>query len=203
MQIRPYLLRSFAVFLAVLACTASTPHAEDGPQGMMLVATGDLDGTPFQRAVLVAAPLSQGGYVGFIINRPTQVRLESLLPDQPSSRRVIDPVYVGGPQLKESVFALTRKAPAKHGTVIALSSDLFAVLDGDSVERVIESTPNDARFVLGLIIWGPDQLDEQIRAGVWDVRPADANAVFRRKSGGLWDELQGESAQEDPQAQWI
>jgi putative transcriptional regulator len=203
MKIRPYLLRSFAAFLAVLTCTASTPRAEDGPQGMMLVATADLDGTPFQRAVLVAAPLSQGGYVGFIINRPTQVRLGSLLPNQPSSGKVIDPVYVGGPQLKESVFALTRKAPGNHGTVIALSSDLFAVLDGDSVERVIESTPNDARFVLGLIIWGPDQLDEQIRTGVWDVRPADANAVFRRKSAGLWDELQGESVQEDPQAHWI
>jgi len=56
---------------------------------------------------------------------------------------------------------------------------LVAVLDGDSLDRVIETTPNDARYFAGLMLWRPGVLEEEVREGVWSVRPASVDAVLR------------------------
>jgi putative transcriptional regulator len=183
--------RLVAALIATLPCAVGAPRAEDLAQAVMLVATTELDDTDFQRTVLVAAPLAQGGYIGFIINRPTTLKLENLLPDKASSGRVVDPVYFGGPMLPRVVFALARRAPNSHAGVIPLIPNLFAVLDSDDVDQVVKTTPNEARYFLGLIIWDSDQLQQEVRAGLWEVRPVDETAVFRGGPTGLWREFQG------------
>ena len=64
--------------------------------------------------------------------------------------------------------------------------DLFAVFDSVTVDRVIETAPNDARYFLGLVVWMPGELESEIRAGAWDVRPADAETVFQSNATRLW-----------------
>jgi putative AlgH/UPF0301 family transcriptional regulator len=61
---------------------------------------------------------------------------------------------------------------------------------------VIETMPNDARYFAGLVVWRPGELDEEIRAGAWQVLPADAKTVFHANPAGLWRDLHraGESA---------
>jgi hypothetical protein len=54
---------------------------------------------------------------------------------------------------------------------------------------VIETMPNDARYFAGLTAWRPGELDDEIRAGAWEVRPADASTVFRADPGSLWRDL--------------
>jgi len=153
------------------------------------VATARLAGSIYDETVLVAAPLPQGEHIGFILNRPTRVKLETLFPGHAPSRKVVDPVSLGGPMLPGTIVALTRKVPLKSGAAIPLMSGLVAVLDGESVDRVIETTPNDARYFAGLVIWAPGALDEEIRSGVWNVRPASVETVFRANPAGLWKEL--------------
>ena len=68
---------------------------------------------------------------------------------------------------------------------------LVAVIDGEAVDRIIETTPNDARYFVGLMIWAPDELDEQIDQGAWDVRPADVDTVLPSSAPGLWKSLSG------------
>jgi putative transcriptional regulator len=155
----------------------------------MLVATANLAGSGFDEAVLVAAPLPAGGHVGFIVNRPTSVKLASLFPEHAPSSKVLDPVYVGGPVFPEGVFAVTRRAPEGDENSIALMPGLVAVFGAASVDRVIETTPNDARYFVGLMVWRPGELDEQIRAGTWAVRPADADTVLATNSDALWKTL--------------
>ena len=66
---------------------------------------------------------------------------------------------------------------------------LVLVLDGATVDRVIETMPNDARYFAGLVVWRPGELDEEIRAGAWQVLPADAKTVFHANPAGLWKDL--------------
>jgi len=65
-----------------------------------LVASERLSDSPYAQTVVLAAPLPEGGHIGFVLNRPTGVKLESLLPDQESNRKVVDQVYAGGPALR-------------------------------------------------------------------------------------------------------
>ena len=65
------------------------------------------------------------------------------------------------------------------------------VIDSATVDRIIETTPNDARYFVGLMLWGPDALEDEIRDGAWEVRPADIDSVLRTNSNGLWKSLEG------------
>ena len=176
-------------FFAPLGVTGDVRGA-DRSRPLMLVATSRLEESAYEQTVVVAVPLPQGGHIGFIINRPTSVKLETLFPDQAAFRQVVDPVYLGGPGLSNAVFALTRKAPDESGSAIPITPGLFAVLDGPAVDHVIETTPMSARFFVGAIVWTSGELDEQIQHGAWDVRATNAEVVFRADSADLWDELQ-------------
>jgi putative AlgH/UPF0301 family transcriptional regulator len=183
-------LESFGGLVLVFAFAAAA-SAADLSEAVILVASNSLTGSPFQQTVILAAPLPQGGHFGFIVNRPTGVKLESLFPEQASTHNVIDPVYAGGPAMPRAVFAVTRKAPHGGGEVLSPMPGLALIIDAESVDRIIETTPNDARYFIGLMIWAPDELEDQIDQGAWDVRPADVDTALPESAPGLWKSLGG------------
>jgi putative transcriptional regulator len=180
------------VLLVLLACGAGAVRANEISAPVTLVATARLAGSGYDEAVLIAAPLRNGAAIGFIINRPTRAKLGDLFPGHAPSRKVVDDVYFGGPMLAESLFVIARRTPAGKGAgaeAVPLMPGLVLVLDGATVDRVIETMPNDARYFAGLVAWSPGELDEEIRAGAWQVLPADAKTVFHANPAGLWNEL--------------
>jgi putative transcriptional regulator len=194
MNLATRILRPFGALLIVLACATGAAHAAEPSQAVMLIATERLAGSGFDETVLVATPLPTGEHIGFIINRPTGLKLATVLPEYAPSRKVIDPVYLGGPLLSGSLFVLARQVPqGSDGDVIPLVPGLVLAMDAATVDRVIETMPNDARYLAGLVVWEPGELDAEIRAGAWEVRAADAGAVFHANPAGLWEELHTES----------
>ena len=184
-------LQFLGAFLVLLAGMTGAAHAIDLSQAVILVASNRLAGSIYEQTVILAAPLPQGGHLGFVVNRPTSMKLESLFPEQASTRNVVDPVYAGGPMLSNAVFAVMRKAPDNNGNFLPLMPGLVVAIDGATVDRIIETTPNDARYFVGLMFWAPDDLDDEIRNGAWEVRPADVDTVLRANSSGLWKALEG------------
>ncbi|HYT97878.1 MAG TPA: YqgE/AlgH family protein, partial [Casimicrobiaceae bacterium] len=141
--------------------------------------------------------LPNGGHVGFIINRPTDVKLATLFPDDTRSRGLDAAVSIGGPMLPRAIFALTHMAPEGDSDTVTLMPGLVAVLDAAGVGHVLETTANDARYFIGLVVWAPDELEQQISAGAWDVKNADPNLVLRAKSDRLLQELRGNKSKTD------
>jgi putative AlgH/UPF0301 family transcriptional regulator len=187
-------LKSFGAFLVLFAGMTGAARAADLSEAVILVASDRLAGSIYEQTVILAAPLPQGGHLGFIVNRPTHVKLETLFPQQPSTHNVADPVYAGGPVLSNAVFAVTRKAPdnnGNNGNFFSPIPGLVVVIDAATVDRIIETTPNDARYFVGLMFWAPDDLEDEIRNGAWEVRPADVDTVLRANSTGLWKSLEG------------
>src|SRR5262245_53928167 len=99
------------------------------------------------------------GHFGLIVNRPTQAKLAALFPTHAPSRKVAQPLYLGGPLMPTLVIALARKAP-QAAAVIPIMPGLVAVIDGRGVDRVIETAPNDARYFAGRALWAPGEFDE-------------------------------------------
>ena len=178
-----------ALVLAIVF--AAGARAADLSEAVILVASDSLTGSAFQQTVILAAPLPKGGHFGFIVNRPTGVRLESLFPEQTSTRNVVDPVYAGGPAMPRALFAVTRNMPHNGGQVLSPMPGLAVVIDADTVDRIIETRPNDARYFMGLMIWAPDELEDQIDRGAWDLRPADIDTALPASAPGLWKSLSG------------
>src|SRR5262245_233461 len=179
---KPFLGLMAALFLALPAAAADI----DAP--VVLVAKRQLTDRFYGATILVARPIGQGQHIGFIVNRPSRVTLGELFPQHAPSRKVPDPVFVGGPVNSESIFALVQTSKNPGGRSVKLSDNLFVVIDGKIVDEVIENDPSHARFVAGLVAWRSGELQEEIKRGAWYVLAADADLVVR-KPGGLWEEL--------------
>src|SRR6266568_126823 len=127
-----------------------------------LVAAPRLIDPDYRGAVLLAVPVENNRHVGVIINRPTGRSLASLFPEHVPSKLVHDPVYFGGPMLRQAIFA---------------------------VDHIIEQTPNEARYYVGYVAWRPGELSQEVDRGLWYVLDADPELVCRKDPGRLWEEL--------------
>ena len=180
-------MKYFLALVVALAAAAPVAAADiDAP--MLLVAKRQLRDRIYGASILVARPIGQDQHIGFIVNRPTRVTLADLFPTHAPSKRVADPVFLGGPISSESIFALVQTTKNPGGRSVRLLDNLFAVIDGKLVDDVIENDPTHARFVAGLVAWRAGELTEEIRRGAWHVLAADSRLVLR-KPEGLWEEL--------------
>lgn len=175
-----------------IACIALTnARAQEGdPAGAItLVAAPRLIDPDYRGAVLLAVPLENSRHVGVIVNRPTGRSLSSLFPEHAPSKLVRDPVYFGGPMLRQAVFAVVHIDHTPGPGSIQMMKELFLATQGAVVDHIIEETPNAARYYVGYVAWRPGELRREVDRGLWYVLDADPDLVFRKDPAGLWEEL--------------
>jgi len=160
-------------------------QAQDLKKPMLLVAKPTLQG-PYMQTAVLAVPLGDK-HIGFILNRATEVTLGKVFPEHAPSAKVVDPIYFGGPEAADSIFALVRRDPGAPS--ILLFGDLFMTGNGRNIDRIIEQTPNDARYFAGFVGWLPDELAGEIERGFWYVTEPDAALVFQKEPGRMWPDL--------------
>lgn len=180
-------LLSFAMFQ--LGWTSAARAVEPADEPVMLVAKPALRDRLYGATILIARPLGNGQHIGFIVNRPTPVKLGTLFPDHGPSQKVLEPVYLGGPVNVEILFALVQRKDNPGDRSLRLTPDLYLVVDRDLVDRVIEAEADHARFYAGVVLWAPGELNAEIARGFWYVDDADAGLVLRKSTDGMWEEL--------------
>lgn len=178
---RPFL------FALMLSWSALLPAA-DLSEPLILVAKPELRDAQYAATVLVVKPLGGGQHIGFIVNRPTDVALGKLFPEHGPSQKVPDPVYLGGPFEAQLIIALVQRPESPGGKSLEVAPGLFAAFDEPTVDRIIETESDHARFIAGLVAWRPGELAYEIEQGAWYVLEADAALAMRRPEG-LWEEL--------------
>jgi len=181
-------LRHVALLCALIAPLAARA-APDTTEPLMLVAQPELSSEIFGSSILFVRPLPDGSHLGFIINRPSIKKLGDIFPEDESSKKVIDPLFLGGPEGYNRVFALVDKRDTAGKDALQMMPGVFLVAESQDIDRVIASDPEHARFFLGLVTWRPGQLDEELDRGFWYVDKADAKLVLEKKTDGLWEEL--------------
>jgi putative transcriptional regulator len=176
-----------AAVLAVSSAVSSAASAQD--DAILLVAHPAFRDLEYRHTVLLAAPAPNGGHVGVILNRPTRRSLGSLFPEHEPSRKVIDPVYYGGPFSRGALVALVKTTQSPGAGTVPLMKNVYLAFRANTIDHVIESTPNEARYYVGYVGWLPGELKGEIDRGLWSVLDADIDTVFRKDTDTLWDEL--------------
>ena len=179
------------LLLAVLAIAGTAPAraVEPADEPVILVAKPALRDRLYRGTILIARPLRNGRHIGFIVNRPTPVKLGTLFPDHGPSQKVVEPIYLGGPVSIEVLFALVQRKESPGKRAMQLTPDLYLVVDRDLVDHIIESEADHARFYAGVVLWAPGELDAEIERGFWYVDDADVSLVLRKSTDGMWEEL--------------
>ena len=175
--------------LAVLCLLALPGLARAQDEAILLVAHPAFRDLEYRQTVLLAAPAPNGGHVGVIINRPTRRSLGSLFPEHEPSKKVVDPVYYGGPFSRGALVALVRADTAPGAGTVLFMKNLYLAFRANTIDHVIETTPNEARYFVGYVGWRPGELKTEIDRGLWSVLDADIGVVFRKDTEGLWEEL--------------
>lgn len=180
-----------AVTLAVLHL--SLARAEDSDKTLLLVAKRALKDPLYSSTILLAKPMPNGTHVGFILNRPTTMKLGEMFPEHEPSKKIADPLFLGGPADVNLVFAVVADHDGSRDDSLLLTPELSLAYSGGTVDRIIESESDRARFFVGLVVWRSGQLDDELKRGLWHVKEPEAKLVLRKKTDGLWDELVRES----------
>lgn len=187
-------LRRTGRLLAIaLLCLGALPTAWSGPEdeaakSIFLVATGRLEGTSFQRTVILMTHMGgRVGTTGLAINRTTDVLLRDAFPNIPTLRESDETLFLGGPVSPGTIFVLQRSEVPVQGMMRLVQDIYFA--PGEQI--LARPAMGPRRAYAGYVGWAPGQLQVEIERGDWRVIRRDPGIVFAQDPNGLWDRLTG------------
>ena len=136
----------------------------------------------FSGAVVYICEHTEKGALGLVINRPTELTLETLF-DRIDLKLEIAPwkgapVYFGGPVQTERGFVL--HGPSKtYSSTLPITPEVSLTTSKDVLEAVAEGSGPDKMLVtLGYSGWGAGQLESEIAQNAWLTVTARPEIIF-------------------------
>ena len=158
-----------------------------------LVAAPVLLDPNFRRTVVLLVDHRPEGSLGFVINRPANVRLPGMLDAlsvrEPAPQPPDAPVLVGGPVAPDTGWLIFELAAdhAFNSEVVRVSPRLAVSASRELLEFTIRGQgPQRLILVLGYAGWGPGQLDSEIAQGAWIPVDLDETVVFDTPYEDRW-----------------
>ena len=153
-----------------------------------LIAMPQLSDPNFHRAVVLMVEHGEGGAMGLILNRAAPLTLRDVGEGQGlkvSPSRLHEPVFLGGPVEPQRGFVLhdSETIGERHEVI----PGLFLSVTLDALQPLLSERGHRLHFCLGYAGWGPDQLEEEIKAGAWLYAEATAEHVLAADPKQLWD----------------
>jgi putative transcriptional regulator len=182
------LLAALTAVSAQFAVALPEALAVEPSSAVLLVATPGLRGQ-FERAVILVLPERNGETVGFILNDPTLTSVAKLFPGYPAAQRVRSPLFNGGPELRDSIYALVRSPEPPAENSVQVMPGLYVAFGDEDLTRVVNRFPERARFYAGLVTWQRNDLEAEVESGDWYVVDPDLELVLQGSVDTLWMRL--------------
>lgn len=145
----------------------------------------------FHRSVVLLLHHEDAGSFGFIVNRPTGIKVSEILKgmDVGWAGREETVAFFGGPvqpQLGTVLFAplLEETGPDDSATEVVPGVALTQHI-GD-LSRLAEAPPDQFRLILGYAGWGEGQLMEEILRNDWLTAPVSSDLIFASDPDEVW-----------------
>ncbi|GAA3835636.1 YqgE/AlgH family protein [Sphaerisporangium flaviroseum] len=161
--------------------------------GGLLVATPLLDDPNFRRGVvLVLEHDEDGGTLGVMLNRPSEVTVTQVLPSWDSLVSGPPVLFEGGPVQTDSALALASVPSGQeplgwrrlHAGASAVSK--LGTVDLDAPPEILAGEITQMRIFAGYAGWTAGQLEAEIREGSWYVVEAEPGDTFDSRPANLW-----------------
>ncbi len=166
----------------LLAAAVAAQPQSDEPNAVLLVARPSLADPNFRRTVVLVTQAADASTIGVILNRPSPRRHE----------KTGDPVYSGGPVMRDVLVAVFRSAAMPEASAFPVLKGVYITMHPHNVEKLLEQRREQAphyRLYAGFSGWSPGQLEAELKGDNWYVLPASEELLFRADTAGLWEEL--------------
>ncbi len=184
-----------ALLLQTAVLKAALPGADGTPgpaslTGELLVAAPELNGSDFERAVILVVKHGPEGALGVVINKPLGERpmtsvFKGLVPEVTA---VNVPFYSGGP-VQPGIGLVVHSAEYRQPETVALTDQLSLTTTVGILQDIANAKgPSKFLIALGYAGWGPGQLENEIHEHAWTIAQADPSLVFDLDRTQVWDE---------------
>jgi len=158
--------------------------------GQLLVASPTLTDPNFARAVVLVLDHDDDGALGVVLDRPSDLPVQDVLPGWAD---VVDPptrLFAGGPVSTRSALGVAVLLP---GTAAPLGwRRVFGdtgLLDLDTPMEVLADALAGLRIFAGYSGWSPGQLEAEVAEGAWFVVPARPGDLKSAAPEQLWGQV--------------
>lgn len=127
--------------------------------------------------------------VGVIVNRPTPLKLQQLLPEGQSAENYREPVFSGGPVMRQVLVAVFHSEAPPAAPAFHVLKGLYLTMHPDNIHALLADGNRRYRLYAGFSGWAPRQLESELARDGWYVLPANEETVFRKDMANLWQEL--------------
>lgn len=184
------------LMIAVVVLTPLAVRAYDDKMavplrpGIFLVATPLLEDSNFIHTVILLVSYGKDGTVGLVINRPSGVPLQQVLPDLKGIEKRSLPLYLGGPVTPDSLYILFTSDHPARGAKKVFDRIYFA----DQKEVIIpllqdQESKNKVRIYAGLAGWFHGQLEQEMKRGAWVTMEAAPKMIFTDNPLSIWPSI--------------
>jgi putative transcriptional regulator len=158
----------------------------------LLLAMPQLRDPNFARSVVLLCEYGPKGALGFVVNRPTDMRAsEAVVLDPPLRGDSGLMLWTGGPVEPQRGFLLLGEDPGV-GESERVADGFHLTASVEVLRHLLEASAEDlagrrARLLLGYAGWGPGQLDQELTASAWLTVPPDPDLVFSAPPDEMWE----------------
>ncbi|HET7624053.1 MAG TPA: YqgE/AlgH family protein [Verrucomicrobiae bacterium] len=175
------------------------PGTQKYLKGQLLLDSGQLGGSFFQRTVVLICEHNADGAFGLVLNRAMGSKVgEMLVADLPDSLKE-SPLYLGGPVQPTTLSFLHSDAFIPDGNTLSdfspegnsSGSIIPNLVLGHSLEELVDigesfSTTRKLKMFAGYSGWSPGQLEDELKREAWLVHPASVELIFETHPDDLW-----------------
>lgn len=154
-------------------------------QGQLLLDSGDLQGSFFQRTVILICQHSAEGAFGLVLNRATGKSVGEMVVADLCEGLKESPLFVGGP-VQPTVLSFL------HSDEFIPDANVMPNLNlGHSLDELVDigesfSQTKKVKLFAGYAGWSPGQLEDELRRNAWVTHPASLDLVFNTMPEKLW-----------------
>jgi putative transcriptional regulator len=187
---RPAARRGLTSLSLVTTITAMDRGLSFAPT--LLLAMPQLRDPNFTRSVVLLCEHGEQGALGFVVNRPTDIRAaDSVALDPPLNGDSGLKLWTGGPVEPQRGFLLLGDDPGVDDSE-CISTGFHLTASVEVLRRLLEDAPDElarrrCRLLLGYAGWGPGQLDSELTASAWLTAPPDPGLVFDAPPAEMWE----------------
>ena len=158
-------------------------------QGTVLLAEPFMADPNFKRSVvLLCEHDDEEGTVGFVLNKPLDIKVNDLITDFP---KIEANVYYGGPVATDTIHYIHNVGELLEDSV-KVARGVYWGGDFTKLKFLIDSKlilPHNIRFYVGYSGWSKDQLKEELLYKSWVTAQMHANYLFKAKPNHLWQQI--------------
>jgi len=157
-------------------------------KGKLLLSEPFLHDPFFKRAVILLTEHNVEGTVGFILNKPINIKLHEAIEEFPEFNGNL---YMGGPVQRDSLYYIHTMG-SHIGQSIEIMDGVFWGGNFETVKIMIQNgevEESELRFFMGYAGWGKQQLEKELSNNSWVVAQGNAKSVMETNPKDLWQNI--------------